>query len=199
LNIGVLASGEGTTLQAVLDACSEKRLHARVAVVISNNSDSGALRRARDAGVRTLHLSGKTHPSEADLDRAICDGLTDSDVHLVLLAGYMKKLGPSTLERYKGRVINTHPALLPKFGGPGMYGARVHSAVLQAGDRVTGVSVHLVDQDYDTGAVLAQTEVAVEPGDTVETLAARVQTRERAFLVEVLAEIAAGRLRLRSR
>jgi len=198
MNIGVLASHEGTTLQAVLDACLEKRLHARVAVVISNNSDSGALRRARGAGVPALHLSSKTHPSEDELDRAICEGLSGNDVHVVLLAGYMKKLGPRTRERYSGRVINTHPALLPKFGGHGMYGERVHRAVLEAGEAVTGVSVHLVDQDYDTGAVLAQTEVAVEPGDTLETLATRVQARERAFLIEVLAEIAAGRLRLRS-
>jgi phosphoribosylglycinamide formyltransferase-1 len=198
LNIGVLASHEGTTLQALLDACREKRLHARISVVISNNSDSGALRRARSAGVPGLHLSSKTHPAEDDLDRAICDGLSEHDVNVVLLAGYMKKLGPRTRERYAGRVINTHPALLPKFGGHGMYGTRVHSAVLEAGERVTGVSVHLVDQDYDSGAVLAQAEVPVEPGDTVETLATRVQARERAFLVEVLAEIAAGRLRLRS-
>lgn len=196
LSIGVLASGEGTTLQAVLDACAAGRCAARVAVVISNNSDSGALRRARVAGVSTLHLSSKTHPEPQALDLAICEGLLARGVELVLLAGYMKKLGPRTLSAFAGRVINTHPALLPKFGGQGMYGAHVHRAVLEAGEKVTGVTVHLVEQEYDTGAALAQAEVPVEPGDTVETLSARVQARERALLVEVLNGIAARRIEL---
>jgi phosphoribosylglycinamide formyltransferase-1 len=196
MKIGVLASHEGTTLQAVLDECRDGRLNARVSVVISNNSDAGALRRAYAAGIATLHLSGKTHPDPDALDRAICEGLSAHAADIVLLAGYMKKLGRRARERFAGRIINTHPALLPKFGGQGMYGAHVHRAVLESGETVTGVSVHVVDGEYDAGAVLAQTEVAVEADDTVETLAARVQARERAFLVEVLGEIAAGRIRL---
>ena len=193
---GILASHEGTTLQAVLDACAEDRLACRVAVVISNNAGSGALERAARAGVPARHLSGTTHPAPQDLDAAVCRALVDHRVELVLLAGYMKKLGPQTLATFRGRVVNTHPALLPKFGGQGMYGHRVHEAVLAARERATGVTVHVVDADYDTGPILAQTEVPVAPDDTVETLAERVRARERRFLVEVLADIAAGRLRL---
>lgn len=189
----MIASHEGTTLQAVLDAVAEKRLAATVAVVVSNNGSSGALRRARAAGVPAVHLSSLTHPDPAELDRALLAVLTDARADLVLLAGYMKKLGPRVLERYAGRILNTHPALLPKFGGQGMYGNRVHAAVLAAGEAETGVSIHLVDAEYDTGRIVAQCRVPVVPGDSVEELAARVQARERAFLVETLARwVAAG-------
>jgi phosphoribosylglycinamide formyltransferase-1 len=115
---------------------------------------------------------------------------------VVLLAGYMKKLGPHTLEAYRGRVINTHPSLLPRFGGQGMYGKNVHAAVIESGAETTGISVHLVDGDYDTGRVLAQREVAVEKGDDAEALAGRVQAVERPFLIKVLKRIAAGDLKL---
>jgi phosphoribosylglycinamide formyltransferase-1 len=196
LRLGLLASHEGTTLQAILDACAAGTLAARVAVVLSNNSASGALRRARAAYVDTVHLSTKTHPDPALLDAAIVAALKAQDVELVVLAGYMRKLGPATLGAFRGRVINTHPALLPKFGGPGMYGMRVYEAVLAAKEHVTGPSVHAVEADYDSGAVLAQREVAVTPGDTPETLARRVQARERELLVSVIAEFASGQRQL---
>jgi phosphoribosylglycinamide formyltransferase-1 len=194
MKLGILASHEGTTMQAVLDAVAAGTLAADVAVVISNNSDSGALRRARAAGVPAVRLSSVTHPDAEALDRAILEALTGAGVEVVLLAGYMKKLGARVLQAYRGRILNTHPALLPKFGGQGMYGTRVHEAVLAAGESETGVSVHLVDAEYDTGPVLAQCRVPVLPGDSVETLAARVQASERKFLVETLAEIAASPL-----
>lgn len=196
MNIAVLASHEGTTLQAVLDACAAGAIAARVALVISNNAASGSLRRARLAGVETLHLSGATHPDPCELDRAICAALEERRIDIVLLAGYMKKLGTVTLERFGGRILNTHPALLPKFSGQGLYGARVHRAVLASAERVSGASVHLVDADYDTGPVLAQVRVPVESGDTEETLAARVQQAERKLVVQVLAEVADGKRRL---
>lgn len=192
MRIGILASHEGTTLQAVLDACAEGRLEARVGIVISNNSSSGALQRASAAGVTSRHLSSNTHPDAAELDRQICSALDSAHVDVVLLAGYMKKLGPHTLHTYSGRILNTHPALLPKFGGVGMYGMRVHHAVLESGERVSGASVHVVDGEYDTGPVLAQSVVPIEQGDTHETLADRVQLSERALVVSVLREIARG-------
>jgi len=117
-------------------------------------------------------------------------------VDLVVLAGYMKKLGPRTLARFRGRIVNTHPALLPKFGGKGMYGIHVHRAVLAAGEAKTGASVHLVDEEYDTGRVVAQREVPVLAGDTPETLAERVQQHERALLIDVLTRVADGSLGL---
>lgn len=196
MNIAVLASHEGTTLQAVLDACAAGTIAARVALVVSNNGESGALRRARQAGIATAHLSGATHPDARELDRAIRDALAHHDIDLVLLAGYMKRLGPVTREAYRGRILNTHPALLPRFGGPGMFGANVHRAVLAAGERVSGASIHLIDEEYDTGPVLAQVTVPVETGDTEAALAARVQQAERALLVQVLADIASGKRRL---
>ena len=119
LRIGVLASGEGTTLQALLDAFGDGAAAAKVVLVISNNSQSGALRRARAAGIAGLHLSSHTHPDEGSLDAAICRALVDARVDVVLLAGYMKKLGPAVLRQFDGRVLNTHPALLPDYGGPG--------------------------------------------------------------------------------
>ncbi len=187
--LAILASGEGTTLQALLDAIGTDRLRTQIVVVISNNSGSGALRRARDAGIATAHLSAQTHPDPDQLDQAILDALSAANADWVLLAGYLKKLGPRVLAWYRGRIVNTHPALLPKFGGPGMYGHRVHEAVLGAGEVETGVSVHLVETEYDTGPVLAQCRVPVLPGDTAATLAARVQAREREFLVEVLGQL----------
>ena len=196
LRIGVLASHEGTTLQAILDACAAGEITARVVTVISNNSDSGALRRAALAGSHAVHLSGKTHPQPGALDAAIVAALEADGVEVVMLAGYMKKLEPQLLARYRGRILNTHPALLPKFGGHGMYGMRVHEAVLRAGESVSGSSMHLVDAEYDTGRVLQQVEVPVEPGDTPETLAARVQERERRLVVSVLGQIAQGELLL---
>jgi phosphoribosylglycinamide formyltransferase-1 len=189
--LAVLASHEGTTLQAVLDACANPAFPWEVVLVISNNADSGALRRARTAGVPAGHLSSRTHEAPEALDRAMCQALCDARAELVLLAGYMKKLGPVTLGAFRDRIVNTHPALLPKFGGQGMYGLHVHRAVLAARERTTGASVHLVDAGYDTGPVVAQVEVPVEPADTAESLAARVQARERELVVEVLARIPA--------
>jgi phosphoribosylglycinamide formyltransferase-1 len=183
-------------MQAILDACQAGELAARVVAVVSNNSDSGALRRARLAGAQAIHLSGKTHPDPAVLDRSILEALRSNEVELVMLAGFMKKLGPALLEHYRGRILNTHPALLPKFGGHGMYGMRVHEAVLAAGESVSGSSVHLVEAEYDTGPVLAQAQVPVLSGDTPQTLAARVQERERALVVSVLSKVAQGELRL---
>ena len=196
MNFGVLASHEGTTLQSLLDACATGRIAGRVAVVISNNGDAGALRRARQAGVQAVHLSGKTHADPSELDAAIRNALRAADVDVVFLAGYMKKLGPLVLGAFAGRILNTHPALLPRFGGPGMYGDRVFAAVLEAGVAVSGVSILLVDADYDTGATVRQCTVPVLPGDSLEDLKARVQAREKAFVVETLAEIANGNIRL---
>ena len=190
--IGVFASGEGTTLQAVLDACSQGRLDGSVGVVISNNSKSGALRRAAVMGIPGRHLSSTTHPDPILLDEAVKVCLDEAKVDLVLLAGFMKKLGPRTLAAYAGRVLNSHPALLPKFGGPGMYGEHVHRAVLASGESVSGATVHLVVADYDAGPIISQRSVEVRGDDTPETLALRVQEIERVLVVDALQAIARG-------
>ena len=196
MNLAVLASHEGTTLQTVIDACADGRIPARVVVVISNNSTSTALGRARQAGIRAVHLSSTTHDSPEALDVAIRNALVESGADLVFLAGYMKRIGPLVLETFRGRILNTHPALLPKFGGQGMYGDHVFKAVLEANEAESGVSLHLVDPEYDTGPVVRQCTVDILPHDSVETLKARVRAREKEFVVESLAQIARGELTL---
>ena len=196
LKIGVLASHEGTTLQCILDGCAAGRILGKVVVVISNNGDSGALFRARAAGIPAHHLSSFTHPTQDGLDAAIRAALSGEQVDVVFLAGYLKRLGPATLAAFRGRVLNTHPALLPRFGGQGMFGDRVFEAVLMSGDSESGVSVHLVDDNYDTGRVIRQVRVPVEADDCVESLKARVRECEREVVVQTLAAIATGELRL---
>lgn len=192
MNIGFLVSHGGSNMQAIIDACKSGKLQATPAVVISNNSNSGALARAKAEGVPYYYLSGKTHPGPGDLDDAILDAFLRHAVDVVVLAGYMKKLGPKTLSHFRGRIVNVHPALLPKFGGEGMYGIHVHEAVIAAGEKESGVTIHFVDEQYDTGAILAQTRVPVKPDDTPETLAARVLEQEHILYAETLQRIVTG-------
>jgi len=185
MRLGFLASREGTTVQAVLDACRDGKMPHIPALVVSNNANSGVLRRAQAAGVPALHISGKTH---ADADAVLCAAFAEAKVDMVLCAGYMKCLGPKLLQQYAGRLINTHPSLLPKFGGKGMYGHHVHEAVLAAGETVSGATLHHVSGPYDTGRIIAQCRVPVRADDTPETLAARVQAAEKIQLVQQLAK-----------
>ncbi len=196
MNLGFLASHNGSNMQAVIDACRSGRLAATPAVVISNNRDSGALERARNERIPRFHLSGSTHPHPEDLDREIVDVLLEHDVNLVLLAGYMKKIGPVTLATFPGHILNIHPGLLPEYGGQGMYGRRVHEAVLAAGAATSGATVHVVDAIYDNGPALAQRKVAVEKSDTVDTLARRVLAVEHELYVETIDGIIRGEIRL---
>jgi phosphoribosylglycinamide formyltransferase-1 len=196
LNIGVLASGGGSNLQAIIDACEAGEIPGRVAVVISNNSGAGALERAERHGIDAVHLSNYHCPDDEELDRAIVGALRKRGVELVCLAGYMKKRGPQFIRAFPNRILNVHPALLPRHGGEGMYGIKVHEAVLAAGDKVSGATVHLVDELYDHGPAIAQREVPVLPGDTPETLAARVLEVEHRIYPEVVAGVARGEIDL---
>lgn len=196
MKIGFLASHNGSNMQAIIDACKAGALQATPALVISNNAGSGALDRARREGIAHCHLSSKTHASAELLDQAILDALLAHGVDIVVLAGYMKKLGDKTLAHFAGAILNVHPALLPKFGGQGMYGMHVHEAVLAAGETESGATVHLVTEEYDTGDILAQTKVPVLPGDTPQTLADRVLKVEHATFPQVLQQIALGELHI---
>ena len=196
LRIGVLASHGGSNMQAIIDRIEAGELAGTVVLVISNNSRSGALERARRHELPYVHLSGKTHPEPGELDAAICDALTTAEANVVVLAGYMKKIGPRMLEAFRGRILNIHPALLPKHGGKGMYGIRPHESVLAAGDTESGATVHAVDERYDHGPVLRQRKVPVCDGDTPETLRDRVLAEEYVIYAEVLADVAAGRIAL---
>ena len=196
--LGFLASHGGSNMQAIIDACKAGRLDAEPAVVISNNSDSTALDRARREGITGYHLSSATHPDPTELDAAITRTLEEHNVDLIVLAGYMKLLGPQTLRKYRGRILNIHPALLPKFGGKGLYGIKVHEAVLAAGDKVSGVTVHLVDENYDRGPIVAQCKVPVLEGDTPESLAARVLEQEHKIYAATLQKIVDGEIDLKA-
>jgi phosphoribosylglycinamide formyltransferase-1 len=193
LQLGFLASHGGSGMQAITQAIADRRLDAQARVVISNNSQSQALTFAREKGIPAYHLSEKTTQTAEKLDIAICETLLRHDVQLVILSGYMKKLGHETLSAYKNRIINIHPSLLPKYGGQSMFGTHVHEAVLAARDDKTGVTIHLVDEFYDHGRILDQCEVPVLPGDTVESLRARVLERETSFYVEVLQRLSKER------
>ncbi len=179
VRVAVLASGGGTNLQALLDGLNgAKNKAARVSRVISNRSDAGALDRGRQAGVPTYALSDPTNADE--YLEAI------GDAQLVVLAGYLKLVPSAVVSRFDWRMINIHPALLPEFGGPGMYGLKVHQAVLAAGKKESGASVHYVTEEYDRGEVIARARVPVLPGDTAERLAARVLTAEHRLLPHVV-------------
>ena len=194
MRLAVLASHEGSTLQALIDACAAQSLDAEVVLVVSNNSKSGALRRAAAANIDTRHISTKTHGSEDTANHAIAHALADAEVDWVLLLGYMKKMGEAILSRFSGRIINTHPALLPNFGGQGFFGRKVHEAVHAAGVSMTGATLHLVGCEYDTGPVIAQIEVPVLAGDDVDAIEQRVKTAERKLLVDTLQRICSGGL-----
>jgi phosphoribosylglycinamide formyltransferase 1 len=196
LRIGFLASHGGSNFQAIVDACRDGRLDAVACVLISNNSTCGAMERARRAGIPAYHLSSQTHPEPDALDGAILKTMEAHSVNVVVLAGYMKKIGPKTRSRYRGRILNIHPALLPKFGGQGMYGLQVHAAVIAAGERVSGATVHVIDENYDTGPILAQREVPVLPNETPESLAERILPIEHQLYVETLQKISRGEIKL---
>lgn len=181
-------------MQAVIDACSAGKLSATPAVLVSNNRGAEALQRAQCSGVPSYVLNSVTYPEPEMLDLKILDALQTHGSDIVLLAGFMKKIGPRVLSAFRGRILNIHPALLPKFGGRGMFGAKVHEAVLAAGEKITGVSVHLVDEEYDHGRVLVQGKVSVLPGDSVETLSARVLVKEHEVLIATLQGIIAGEI-----
>lgn len=185
--IALLGSGSGTTAARVIDATQDGTIDAVACLVVGNNSRAGIFTVASDRGVPTAHLSSATHPEPDELDGAILAALEDAGADVVVLAGYMRKLGPRTLAAYEGRILNTHPALLPAYGGQGMYGDRVHAAVLADGATSTGATVHLVTAEYDEGPIVAQAGVPVEPGDDLDALRARVQAAEKALLVDVLA------------
>ena len=181
VRVAVLVSGGGTNLQTLLDALQNSPV-ARVVRVISSRPGAGALERARRAGVTTTVLANPADPNE------LLVALRDAQ--LVVLAGYLKLVPLVVVAQFRGRMINIHPALLPDFGGPGMYGHHVHAAVLASGVRESGATVHFVDEAFDRGDIIAQEKVRVEPADTPETLAARVLEAEHRLLPRVVLDLA---------
>jgi phosphoribosylglycinamide formyltransferase-1 len=199
MNIAVFASGRGSNFQAILSAIHNGSLPVRVSFVLSNNSGAGALETARSHGIPAYHRSQRQFATEEELESEVLRLLESHNVEMIALAGYMKKLGARTIERYRNRIVNIHPALLPDFGGPGMYGIHVHEAVIASGARVSGATVHLVDEEYDRGTIVLQQTVDVAPGETPESLAAKVLVIEHEIYPKALKAFAEGRVHLEGR
>lgn len=189
----VLVSGGGTNLQRLLDLERSGDLApAQIVAVIASNSKAYALERARLAGVPTAVLAQRDYADEAAWDQALLASLEAYRADLIVLGGFLKKIGPRVLAAYSGRILNIHPSLLPKYGGPGLYGLAPHQAVLAAGERETGATVHLVTADYDRGPILLQRKVAVLPGDSPEELQQRVMREaEQVILPQAVQALAA--------
>ena len=187
--IAVFSSGEGSTMSYIHEACQSGNLPADILLLVSNKTHSGATERAKRHSIDFyLFDTGKnkdTFKTEGDLVRL----LKQSKIDWILLLGYTRKIGPKLLSAFNNKIINTHPSLLPKYGGKGFYGRKIHQAVLASGDILTGATVHLVNEEYDSGEILSQIEVPVLPDDSVTTLEARVKETEKAHLVAVLNEL----------
>ena len=194
LRIAVLASGQGSNFEAVLNNIKQGKLDASICVVISNKKSAGVLEIARANDIPAYFISGKQFPDQQDFDNQVLSFLNEHDANFIILAGYLKMIGTEIIQKFSNRILNIHPALLPSFGGKGMYGHYVHEAVLEYGCKVSGVTVHLVDEKYDTGAPVIQRCVPVHENDTPDTLAQRVLKVEHQVFAEALQLFAQGRV-----
>ncbi len=199
IRIAVFASGRGTTLQAILDACAQGEIPGEVTLIVCNTPGAGALERAHRAGVTAEVVDHRAFPDRRAFERRLIELVERHQVDLVCLAGFLRILSPSCARQLSGRIMNIHPALLPAFGGKGMYGERVHAAVLAHGVQVTGCTVHFVDESPDGGPIILQAAVPVYENDTPGSLADRVQEQERRLYPEAIQLFAQDRLRLHGR
>lgn len=181
----VFASGNGSTLQSIIDSIHNHELEAQINLVISDNPSAYALERAKANNIATYIIQNK---NSAQRDLELSHILSKYSIDLIVLAGYLKMIGPHLLENYK--IINTHPSLLPKYGGKGMHGMHVHEAVVAAKEKYSGATIHFVNQEYDKGAIISQTKVEVLPSDTAESLSQKVQSAEKIQLIKVLNDFA---------
>ncbi len=192
--IAVLISWRGSNLQAIIDATADHRLHAEIAIVISNRAEAPGLLRAREAGIEALCVPPRNYPDRDAYDRALVDLLRDRGVVLVCLAGFMRLVGKKLLDAYPNRILNIHPSLLPSF--PGLDAQR---QALEHGVRISGATVHLVDAELDAGPIVAQAAVPVLDDDTVESLSARILVEEHRLYPEAIARVLAGKWTIKGR
>ncbi|MBI3194991.1 MAG: phosphoribosylglycinamide formyltransferase [Ignavibacteriae bacterium] len=195
LRIAVLASGRGSNLRAIVDALHAGIIsNAQVSLVLSNNSSSGALEFARQQNIPAVHLNRLQFTTDVEFTTAMTQTIREHNCNFIVLAGYMKKLDPTIISSFKNRIINIHPALLPAYGGKGMYGMRVHEAVIASRDSVSGATVHFVDEEYDRGPVVLQERVDVSPADTPESLAEKVLKIEHTLYPKAINLFAQGKV-----
>lgn len=192
LKLGFLASAKGSSARAIVGAIRAGELAAEARLIVSNNRSAPVLTFAAEAGVPAVCIPTQADPDAADA--ALAEAMAAHGVEIIVLSGYLRQLGPRTLARFANRILNIHPGPLPQFGGHGMYGRRVHEAVVASGVAASGVCIHLVDEEYDRGPVIARRSVPLEPGETAESLEARVTALEPAFYVETLRRIASGEI-----
>ena len=197
LKIAVFASGRGSNFKAILDAIESGIIrNAKIVVVLSNNSDAGALTTASEHNIPAVHCSRKQYYSSDAFVHALLKVLEEHGANFIVLAGYMKKIDTALILRFKNRIVNVHPALLPAFGGPGMYGMHVHEAVIKSDSKVSGATVHIVDEEYDRGAIVLQRSVNIEENETPETLASKVLIVEHQLFPEAIRLFAEGKVRI---
>ncbi|NOY76773.1 MAG: phosphoribosylglycinamide formyltransferase [Calditrichaeota bacterium] len=199
LQLGVLASGRGSNFEAILDHIKTGALSADVRALVSNRKSAGALDIAKHHNIPRLALSRKDFSSDEAFDQRVLDFFRENEVNFVVLAGYLRLLTPVLIHPYRNRILNIHPALLPSFGGKGMFGHHVHEAVLEYGCKVSGVTVHLVDEVYDSGPIVLQRCVPVENNDTPDTLAARILKQEHRIFSEALQLFAEEKIVIKGR
>ena len=192
--LGILVSGQGSNMTAILNACEQGYLQDEFEVVISSNPNAKSLTKAKERKIDVISFNETTNKNSEVLDTSICEVLHEHKVDLVLLAGFIKKIGPKVLSVYEGSILNIHPSLLPKYGGQGLYGINVHRAVIGAGEKKSGATIHLVNSDYDKGTILAQKSVIVDADDTPESLAAKVLEVEHVLYVETVKKIIEGNI-----
>ena len=197
--IAVFASGGGTNLQAVMDACLEGSIPGEVVLVVYNRKQAYARERAERADIPTRYINKLMFETPEEKDAAILDTLREYRIDIIVLAGYLDIMGPSVVAAYRHRIVNTHPALIPAFCGMGYYGERVHQAVLDYGAKVSGCTIHLVDEGADTGPILLQEAVPVLPDDDAATLAARILPVEHRLLPQAVALLCEDRVRVEGR
>ena len=189
--LAIFCSGSGSNFQAIFRALKKKQLNAEIVLCLSNRLKCGAMEFARLNGIATVHLIEKQFTSYNKFAAAMVGCLKEHRIDIIVLAGYMRKVPDSVVAAFHNKIINIHPALLPKFGGEGMYGIHVHTAVLDAGETESGATVHLVNEEYDKGKILMQRKIAVFPDDTPETLAERVLACEHTLYPDALEKILA--------
>ena len=189
MKISFLASHGGSSARAIIAAIRSGQIDAEIGILITNNRDSLILQWCLENDIEVRHISAKTHRGEENADEAIQTVLRDAETDLVVCSGYMKLIGPATLRAYPYKILNIHPALLPKFGGKGMYGDHVHQAVLDAGETESGATVHYVTDGIDEGPIIKQQVIPVEDNETIETLRGKVQKCEPALYLSALQEI----------
>lgn len=199
MNLAVFASGKGSNCRVIQEHIKAGTLSARIAIIVCNVADAAVLDFARHNAIPHRHLAREQFPTPEEFHDAILYELSHAKVDMIVLAGYMKKVGKPILQRFPNRVLNIHPALLPSFGGKGMYGHHVHRAVLDYGAKISGITIHLVDEAYDHGPVVMQKTVEISEGETEESLADKIQALEHRYYVEAIRWFADDRVRINGR